>query len=82
LALNRDLTGETRLEVRARGFDDLAVVGATILHDADLKAVNTRDAPDRISPADLTGISVAGGTITAWLPPASWSVIRLAPAGA
>jgi alpha-N-arabinofuranosidase len=81
LALNRDLTGEMRLDVRARGFDDLAVVAATTLHDADLKAANTRDAPDRIRPAALACIAVDGGTITATLPPASWSVIRLAPAG-
>jgi len=80
--LNRELTSEMRLEVTARGFDGLVVAGATSLHDADLKAANRRDAQDRIKPTTLTGISVDGGTIAASLPPASWSVIRLAPAGA
>jgi ABC-type uncharacterized transport system permease subunit len=60
----------------------LVVAGATSLHDADLKAANRRDAQDRIKPTTLTGISAEGGTITASLPPASWSVIRMAPAGA
>jgi alpha-L-arabinofuranosidase len=71
-----------RLEVTARGFDGLVVAGASSLHDADLKAANRRDAQDRIKPTTLSGISVEGGTIAASLPPASWSVIRLAPAGA
>jgi alpha-N-arabinofuranosidase len=66
--------------VTARGFGGLVVAGATTLHDADLKAVNTRDAQDRVKPTTLPGISVDGGAIAATLPPASWSVIRLAPA--
>jgi alpha-N-arabinofuranosidase len=81
-ALNRHLAGEMRLEVTARGFDSLAVAGATTLHDADLKAANTRAAQERIKPATLTGISAEGGAIGATLPPASWSVIRLDPARA
>jgi alpha-N-arabinofuranosidase len=81
-ALNRELTSEMRLEVTTRGFDGLVVTGATTLHDADLKAANTRDAQNRIKPATLTGVSAKGGTIVASLPSASWSVIRLAPANA
>jgi alpha-N-arabinofuranosidase len=80
-ALNRALTGEMRLDVDARSFAGLAVASATTLHDADLDAVNTKDAPDRIAPRALAGVSVAGSKITATLPPASWSVIRLRPAG-
>ena len=79
-ALNRELASELQLEVTVRGFDGLVVAEATTLHDANLKAVNTRNAPDRIKPTTLTGISVDGGAIAATLPPASWSVIRLAPA--
>jgi alpha-N-arabinofuranosidase len=79
-ALNRCLGSEMRLQVDARGFADLAVTAATTLHDADLKAANTRDTPDRIRPATLTGISAHGSRITATLPPASWSVNRLAGA--
>ena len=71
-----------RLEVTARGFDGLVVAGATTLHDTDLKAANTRDAQDRIKPTTLTGVSVKRDTVAASLPPASWSVIRLASAGA
>ena len=78
--MNWELTSEMRLEVTARGFEGLLVAGATTLHDTDLKAVNTRDAQDRIKPAALTGVSVERDTVVASMPPASWSVIRLAPA--
>jgi alpha-N-arabinofuranosidase len=78
--LNRDLQGEMRLNVEARSFAALTVVAATTLHDADLDAVNTKEAPDRIAPQPLAGIEVTGTSITATLPPASWSVIRLRPA--
>jgi alpha-N-arabinofuranosidase len=81
-ALNRHLTSEMRLEVTARGFDSLVAAEATTLHDADLKAANTRDAQDRIKPAPLIGVSAKDGAIAATLPPASWSVVRLASAGA
>ncbi len=76
-ALNRDLTGDLLLEVDARGFASLALVEAITLHDTDLKATNTKDAPNRIAPVPLTGATVESGQIRATLPPASWSVIRL-----
>jgi len=79
-ALNRDLTGEMKLDVDARSFPGLSVLAATTLHDADLHAVNTKDAPDRIAPKPLTAVSVKGSRISATLPAASWSVIRLKPA--
>ena len=77
-ALNRDLTNEMSLEVTARGFAGLTVAEATTLHDDDLKAVNTRDAPERVKPSALSGVTVSADTIRATLPPASWNVIRLA----
>jgi alpha-N-arabinofuranosidase len=78
-ALNRDLTGEMGLAVDARGFAALAPADAVTLHGADLDAVNTKDAPDRIAPRPLAGVAVEGGRMAATLPPASWSVIRLRP---
>ena len=76
-ALNRDLVGEMRIEVLARSFEGLELIAATTLHDADLDAVNTRDTPDRIVPKPLSGVAIDGSRITAVLPAASWSVIRL-----
>lgn len=77
-ALNRHLTEEMELDVLARGFDGLGPERATTLHDDDLAAVNTRAAPDRARPRQLSGISVDGERIRAKLPPASWNVLRFA----
>ena len=79
-ALNRSLDEELPLEVTARGFPGLAVALAQTLHDRDLHAANTKDHPDRIRPAPLANIVVEADRLRATLPPASWNVIRLAPA--
>jgi alpha-N-arabinofuranosidase len=47
------------------------------MHDADLNAVNSRDAPLRIAPSALKSVKLSGETLKANLPPASWTVIRL-----
>jgi alpha-N-arabinofuranosidase len=79
-AVNRSLDEELPLEVTARGFPELAVAQAQTLHDSDLHAANTKDDPDRIRPAPLASIAVEGDRLRATLPPASWNVMRLAPA--
>lgn len=80
-ALNRDLSQDMRLEVTARGFVNLAEAAATTLHDQDLFATNTKDAPNRIAPRQLEGVRVDGDRLFAVLPAASWNVIRLRPVG-
>ena len=45
-------------------------------HD-DLKAVNTKDKPENVSPKPLKGVTVDGGKVRVTLRPASWNVIRL-----
>jgi alpha-L-arabinofuranosidase len=77
-ALNRHLEEPMRLSVEARGFSALELAEAHALHDDDLDAVNTRDAPERIRPAPLAEVAIDGRTISATLAPASWNVIRLA----
>jgi alpha-N-arabinofuranosidase len=79
-ALNRDLKSEMRLEAEARSFGGLKLVEALTMHNPDLKAANTKDAPNRIVPRALAGVSADGGKITASLPPASWNILRFAPA--
>jgi alpha-N-arabinofuranosidase len=66
------------LEMSASAFSSLEVADATTLHDSDLTATNTRHQPDRIKPSVLTGVTIEEATIRTTLPPASWSVIRLA----
>jgi alpha-N-arabinofuranosidase len=63
--------------VRLGGFDKLALKQAQQLCDADLEAANTKDQPDRVRPAALPAVKVAGDRLEASLAPASWNVIQL-----
>jgi alpha-N-arabinofuranosidase len=77
LLLNRSLDEALELQADVRAFAGLqAASGQTLVH-ADLKAVNSKDNPGNVTPRELTGLSVEGGRLTATLPPASWSVVRL-----
>jgi alpha-N-arabinofuranosidase len=78
-ALNRHLSETMDMDVALPGFAPLAVDEALQLHDADLLAVNTKDAPERVKPAPLDAIAVQPGRMRATLAPASWNVIRLLP---
>jgi alpha-N-arabinofuranosidase len=76
-ALNRSLDEALPLSLEAGGFGTLAVKQALQLADADLKAMNTKDDPDRIAPKSLATVRVQGGKLEATLSPASWNVIQL-----
>jgi alpha-N-arabinofuranosidase len=76
-ALNRHLQESVSLDLTASGFGALRVVDATELRHDDLKATNTKDAPDRVSPKPLSGVQIDGERVSARLAPASWNVIRL-----
>jgi alpha-N-arabinofuranosidase len=76
-ALNRSLAEEMPLTVTAAGFPKLALKEALQLCDPDLKAVNSKAQPDRITPKPLSKVKAAGEKVEAVLPPASWNVIRL-----
>jgi alpha-N-arabinofuranosidase len=80
-ALNRHLSETMTLDVTARGFGRLAVAEAHQLCDGDLKAANSRKAPERIKPATLDAVEVKGEHVRATLAPASWNVVRLMPTG-
>ncbi len=78
--LNRDLEAPLRLETTLRGFDPLTVAEWTVLRHDDLKAVNSREAPETVVPVRAEGATCTAGTLRAELPPASWNVLRLRPA--
>jgi alpha-N-arabinofuranosidase len=78
-ALNRSLDEAMPLDVAIAGFPDLKLADAQTLHHANLEAVNTAANPNEVAPVALGGVTVAGGQITATLPAASWSLIRLSP---
>jgi len=80
-ALNRHLSEPMPLDVAARGFGPLSLVSAHQLRHEDLKAANTKQAPDRVAPARLAGVETTGERLRAELAPASWNVIRLRAAG-
>jgi len=75
-ALNRHMTEPMALEVDMRGFAEGRVIESAVqIHHPNMKAVNTKDAPDTVSPQPLTGVELDGGKLTAKLAPASWNVI-------
>jgi alpha-N-arabinofuranosidase len=80
-ALNRSLDQPLDLGAVAGGFAGLELEAALTLHDADLDAANSKDAPDRLAPQALEDVRVDGEAISAVLPPASWTLLRFAAAG-
>ncbi len=80
-ALNRHLVDPLVLEITLGGFPEMWMDAALTLHDADLTARNTADAPERVKPVALESVSLNGEKLRAELPPASWSMLRLTTAG-
>ena len=76
-ALNRELKQDIEVSLDVRGFGGLKVKEALELRHDDLKAVNTKDQPENVSPKPLKGVTVDGGKLRVTLKPASWNVIRL-----
>jgi len=73
-ALNRSTTDDMQLSVELRGLGHRKLVGATELHHPDVKAENTRSAPNTVEPRKHTDASVAGHHLQAKLRPLSWNV--------
>ncbi len=76
-AVNRNLSEALPLTGDARGFADYRVVEHITLTHPDLKAVNTKDNPDNVSPRSNGDAKLSDGELNATLPAASWNVIRL-----
>ena len=79
-AVNRDPAEDAQLCCDLRDFGEKKILGHTVLHHDDVKAVNTEENPDNVSPKEMTGDTLDGGKLTARLPALSWNVIRLAKA--
>ena len=76
---NRDVNGPVDLTVGLTGLGELLVRGALTVGGGDPYARNTADDPDRVRPEELPGVTVEDGTLTATLPPVSWTAIHLGP---
>ena len=75
-ALNRHPTEVLDVDVELRGLGHgRRLVEASEIHHANLKAANTKDAPDTVVPRSLGEVSVDGERVRARLKPMSWSVI-------
>ena len=82
-AVNRQLEGTLPVEVDLRALvdrhGDLVVAEHLVVADADTRATNTRDQPDRVTPRRGSGAEVRDRRLCVELPPLSWQAIRLQP---
>jgi alpha-L-arabinofuranosidase len=76
-AVNRDQREELSLDLDLRACAGLLSGEHLAISDADPDAVNTADAPDRVTPRRLDDVKVVDGRATATLPALSWNMIRL-----
>ena len=80
-AVNRSLDDKLCLQTDLRAFGDMAIEEWIELRHDDLKATNTSDSPERVSPLVRQDAAAGGKAAEFLLAPASWNVIRLRSAG-
>ncbi len=76
-AVNKDLEEDMEVTLDLRQFSDYQIVEHIVMHDEDLKAVNTESNPDRIKPANGGYSKLDSGRLTSKFQSKSWNVIRL-----
>ena len=77
-SLNRSPTETIEVDVDLHGFDArIELVEALELHHANLKATNSKAAPDTVVPLRNDEVQVSGTTLRASLKPLSWNVLVL-----
>ena len=75
--VSKDMAEDIEVSVDLRDFGAFTKVEHSILHHDDVKAVNTENDPDNVSPKTGQGGKLDGGRFTMVLPSLSWNVIRL-----
>ncbi len=75
--VNKDMAEDIELSVDLRDFGTFAKVTHSLLHHDDVKAVNTEEDPDNVSPRQGRGGKLDDGRFTIVLPRLSWNVVRL-----
>jgi alpha-N-arabinofuranosidase len=76
-AVNRHLTDSLALEVDVRSFGAARILEHIVLENDDLKASNSPEQPNRVTPKSNGSSTLDQGLIQANLAKASWNVIRL-----
>ena len=74
--LNRDLSKAHAIEVNWQDKAPSRALSAVLLTGDDLKASNSFDAPQRVSPRTLDKPSITGGRAKFEVPPRSYTVIQ------
>ena len=77
LAVNRHRTEPLDLDVELPRMQLARCFAASTLSGPDAAATNTMDAPDRVRPEPLEGVTLEGDRLRATLPPLSWNALRL-----
>lgn len=75
-AVNRDMEADYGLEIDLRCFEELKSAEHILMHDDDVKAVNTEEDPDRVSPVRGEDPKIEDGKAVVNIMPLSWNVIR------
>ena len=78
-AVNRDPDEDLELSTDLRDFGSLRVKEHLVLHHDDVKAVNTEENPDNVTPMCGDPGQMDGGRLNILLPALSWNVLRLQP---
>ena len=74
--VNRDMAEDYTFEIDLRSFGNMKIAEHILLHNDDVKAVNTETAPDTVSPSSGPGGEISGGKAVIRIPALSWNVIR------
>jgi alpha-L-arabinofuranosidase len=77
-AVNRNQKEPLLLEADVRSIEDYEVIEHLVLENEDIKARNTAENPDAVTPHSQGKAAVQDGKLQAPLPKLSWNVIRLA----
>ncbi len=75
-AVNRDMEEDFELEIDLRSFKDLTIAEHIVMHNDDVKAVNTEENPENVVPTAGKGGSITEGKAVINILALSWNVIR------
>lgn len=76
-AVNRSQEEVISFECGIKGFESYRVIEHIILESDDIKACNTRENPNKVTPKYVSNAALDGSVLRAALPKLSWNVIRL-----
>ena len=76
--VNRDMEEDFTLDIDLSSFGDVYLKEHLVLHHDDVKAVNTEENPNNVTPLPGPGGTIENGKASIKIPALSWNVIRFA----